>query len=122
MTNIPKQLQVNNSDFVDGDYVVLTSPGTKDELLEIIDHKYTPDMYRVKILSKGLCGPVFKGEIRHATPVEIQLKRRVNKSVEISEMGDDAHIENHISPKCRTISNDVQIHLSNALKAQKEVS
>ena len=37
-------------------------------------------------------------------------------------MGDDAHIENHISPKCRTISNDVQIHLSNALKAQKEVS
>jgi len=57
-------------------------------------------MYRVKILSKGLCGPVFKGEIRHATPVEIQLKRRVNKSVEISEMGDDAHIENHTSPLC----------------------
>ena len=121
MTNIPKQLQVNNSDFVDGDYVVLTSPGTKDELLEIIDHKYTPDMYRVKILSKGLCGPVFKGEIRHATPVEIQLKRRVNKSVEISEMGDDAHIENHISPKCRTISNDVQKHFADALKALGEV-
>ena len=36
-------------------------------------------------------------------------------------MGDDAHIENHISPKYRTISNDVQIHLSNALKALGEV-
>ena len=41
---------------------------------------------------------------------------------ELLEIGDDAHIENHISPKCKTISNDAQIHLSNALAAQKEVS
>ena len=36
-------------------------------------------------------------------------------------MGDDAHIENHISPKCRTISNDVQKHFADALKALGEV-
>ncbi|EOR08637.1 MULTISPECIES: hypothetical protein [Acinetobacter] len=37
-------------------------------------------------------------------------------------MGDDEFIENRISPKCKSISNDVQIHLSKALAAQKEVS
>ena len=112
MTNIPKQLQVNNSDFVDGDYVVLTSPGTKDGLLEIIDHKYMPDMYRVKILSTGLCGPVFKGEIHPATAAELEAKRRLPKPD--SDMGDDAHIENHISPLCLSDSrkNESQSPLS----------
>lgn len=112
MTNISKQLQVNNSDFVDSDYVVLTSPGTKDELLEIIDHKYMPDMYRVKILSTGLCGPVFKGEIRPATAAELEAKRRLPKPD--SDMGDDAHIENHISPLCLSDSrkNESQSPLS----------
>ena len=49
-------------------------------------------------------------------------EHQIDHIVEPNEMGDDAHIENNISPKCRTISNDVQIHLSNALAAQKEVS
>ena len=40
---------------------------------------------------------------------------------ELLEIGDDAHIENHISPKCRTISNDVQKHFADALKALGEV-
>lgn len=118
MTNIPKQLQVNNSDFVDGDTVVFIDESKPNHLMIIDtvldDGRYVGvDSYRRAFPAK---------DFRHATPVEIQLKRRVNKSVEISEMGDDAHIENHISPKCRTISNDVQKHLSNALAAQKEVS
>lgn len=66
----------------------------------------------------GKC-PEFKGEQCHHCLIP--------GNSEISNgsdfiMGDDAHIENHISPKCKTISNDVQIHLSNALAAQKEVS
>ena len=48
-------------------------------------------------------------------------EHQIDHIVEPNEMGDDAHIENHNSPKCRTISNDVQIHLSNALKALGEV-
>lgn len=118
MINIPKQLQVNNSDFVEGDMVVFKYNYQPHHLMIIEavldDGRYVGvNSYRQAFPAK---------DFRHATPVEIQLKRRVNKSVEISEMGDDAHIENHISPKCKTISNDVQIHLSNALAAQKEVS
>lgn len=118
MTNISKPKQQNNSDFVEGDTVVFKYNYQPHHLMIIDtvlgDGRYVGvDSYRWAFPAKDL---------RHATPVEIQLKRRVNKSVEISEMGDDAHIENHISPKCKTISNDVQIHLSNAFAAQKEVS
>lgn len=66
-----------DADFLPGDVVVLTSAGTKDELLEIIEHKYTDDLYRVKILSSGACGPIYKDEIRPATTAEIQANRRL---------------------------------------------
>jgi hypothetical protein len=33
-----------DADFLPSDVVVLTSAGTKDELLEIIEHKYTDDL------------------------------------------------------------------------------
>ena len=106
MTNIPKQLQVNNSDFVVGDTVVFTEEKSCD-----------CDLYEVEAV---LDGGLFLGishyrqafsakDLRHATLVEIQLKRRVNKSVEISEMADDAHIENNISPLCKTESQPVLI-------------
>lgn len=68
-----------DADFLPGDVVVLTSAGTKDELLEIIEHKYTDDLYRVKILSSGACGPVSKDEIRTASIAEIQAKRRLTE-------------------------------------------
>lgn len=59
---------------------------------------------------------MWDSEIRHATIAEIKAKRR------LSDMGSDQFIENHISPNCKTISNDEQIYLSKALAAQKEVS
>ncbi|MDH0032038.1 MULTISPECIES: hypothetical protein [unclassified Acinetobacter] len=99
MTNIPNQATASNNDFVTGDYVVLTSPGTEDVLLEIIDHKYTPDMYRVKILATGLCGPIFKDEIRHATAAEIEAGHRIDQfsnlgnSGKTDSLGDDTHVE-----------------------------
>lgn len=80
-SNLAQHQNTNNiiADFLPGDVVVLTSVGTKDELLEIIEHKYTNDLYRVKILSSGACGPVSKDEIRTASIAEIQAKRRLTE-------------------------------------------
>jgi hypothetical protein len=66
------------SEFKTNDNVVLLKEGTKDYLLQIIDHKYTDDLYRVTILETGQCGPVFKDEIRLATKEEIEIGRRIN--------------------------------------------
>ncbi len=69
-----------NQEYLPGDVVVLTPAGTKDELLEIINHKYMKDLYRVKVLSSGACGPVFKNDIRPATTAEIQANRRLTEA------------------------------------------
>ncbi len=37
-------------------------------------------------------------DIRHATPQEIAAGHRID-----NDLGDDSHIENHISPLCKTI-------------------
>lgn len=66
-----------NNIFELGDLVVLTSTGTKGVLLEIIDHKYTNDLHRVKIVKLGSCGPIHKDQIRHATPKEIKAGHRL---------------------------------------------
>lgn len=67
------------SEFKVGDKVVLVGIGTKDVLLEIVDHMYTPDMYRVKIISTGQFGPVFKNDIRAAEPEEIAAGHRIDQ-------------------------------------------
>ncbi|EMN9715822.1 hypothetical protein QEW17_003952, partial [Acinetobacter baumannii] len=56
--------ELNSQDFLVGDVVVLTSQGSKDYLLEIIDYKYTNDLFRVKVISSGACGPIHKSQIR----------------------------------------------------------
>ena len=84
------------SEFKAGDYVVLVGTGTKDVLLEVVEHMYTPDMHRVKILSTGQYGPVFKNDIRHATVEEIAAGHRID-----CETLDKP--ENHISPNCKRI-------------------
>jgi len=67
-------------EFKTGDFVVLVDEGTKDWLLQVIDYMYTPDMYRVKILATGQCGPLFKNGMRHATDEEIAAGHRIDKS------------------------------------------
>ncbi|MGQ1397954.1 hypothetical protein ACT41J_13655 [Acinetobacter baumannii] len=120
------------SEFKVGDWVVLVGTGTKDVLLEIVEHMYTPNMHRVKIIATGQYGPVFKTDIRHATPEEIAVGHRIDKPSNSRELetidepvgslqelhpefakvlhenflellGDDFPIENHISPNCKTI-------------------
>ncbi|MFP0866951.1 hypothetical protein ACLD0L_00150 [Acinetobacter baumannii] len=85
------------SEFKVGDKVVLVGTGTKDVLLEIVEHMYTANMHRVKIIATGQYGPVFKNDIRHATPQEIAAGHRID-----NDMGDDSHIENHISQLCKS--------------------
>ena len=82
-TCLVQELPSNKSfdvDFLPGDVVVLTAAGTKNELLEIIKHKYSNDLYRVKVLSSGACGPIYKDEIRPATTAEIQANRRLTEA------------------------------------------
>lgn len=85
------------SEFKVGDWVVLVGTGTKDVLLEIVEHMYTPNMHRVKIIATGQYGPVFKNDIRHAKPEEIVAGHRID-----NDMGDDFPIENRISPLCKS--------------------
>lgn len=58
--------------------MVLVGTGTKDLLLEIVDHMYSPNMYRVKIIDTGQLGPVYKNDIRHATTEEIAVGHRID--------------------------------------------
>ncbi|MFV5642029.1 hypothetical protein [Acinetobacter oleivorans] len=83
------------SEFKVRDKVVLVGTGTKDVLLEIVEHMYTPNMHRVKIIATGQYGPVFKNDIRYATPKEIAAGHRID-----NDMGEDFPIENHISLLC----------------------
>ena len=40
-------------------------------------------------------------EIRLASPEEIAAGHRIDHFVDINDMGDDTHIENHVSPNCK---------------------
>lgn len=146
MTNLPKPSLDNNTNFTTGDFVVLTPEGTTNVLLEIIEHKYTSDTYRVRTVSTGSCGPIHKDQIRHATTAEIKAKRRLPAPVAlfissihevplrmyppaaaaIMDMGEVTSISKHVSPLCRVLNKsyiaDVIDHLNRAHKAQQEIS
>ena len=47
---------------------------------------------------EGACGLY---SLRHATPEEIKAGHRIDHFVDINDMGDDTHIENHVSPNCK---------------------
>lgn len=40
-------------------------------------------------------------EIRLATPEEIAAGHRIDHVVDVNDIGDDTHIENHVSPLCK---------------------
>ncbi|ARG16345.1 TPA: hypothetical protein JIZ13_03705 [Acinetobacter nosocomialis] len=66
-------------EFKTGDYVVLVKDGTSDHLLQIVNHQYTNDMYRVLFVAIGQCGSVPKDEIRPAKKEEIAAGHRIDK-------------------------------------------
>lgn len=104
----------NSSDFMAGDVVVLTGACHNfhsDDLFEI-QRKFTNTLRVIKSKNHKLL--VSDNEIRHATPVELQQNRRVNKIILDDDMGDDSYLENHISPLCLSDSrkNESQSPLS----------
>lgn len=116
MTNIPNQTEGNNIDFVVGDTVVFIDSDMHDCLMTVssvgMDCVLMDDGAKFALTLL----------LRHASITEIKAKRRLPQSNLNNCIGDDQFIENHISPNCKTISNDEQIYLSKALAAQKEVS
>jgi len=47
-----------------------------------------------------------ESNFRHATPEEIAVGHRIDHIGEANDMGDDTHIENHISKNCKVIENE----------------
>lgn len=113
MTNIPNQLATNNSDFVDGDTVVFIDESKPGHLMTVTQ------VQKNGVLLDGNNSFSLNHLIRHATVAEFINQRRLPA---LTTFGDDQYLENNISPKCKFISSDVQIHLSNAMTSQKEVS
>lgn len=54
---------------------------------------------------EGACGLY---SLRHATPQEIAAGHRIDHFVDINDMGDDLHIENHVSPHCKKFDERVE--------------
>ncbi|MCG9239603.1 hypothetical protein [Acinetobacter baumannii] len=64
---------------------------------------------------KNKC-PEFKGEqCNHCLVQPVEMRK-------IEDMGDDRHIENHVSKNCHVTSCDVLMHLNRAHQAMGEVS
>lgn len=92
------------SEFKVGDKVVGTYEYGAKDVYEVVGGciggvSYSPDrsgnIYTAYITMKnGL--PHHRSNLRHATPEEIAAGRRID-----NDMGDDSHIENHISPNCK---------------------
>lgn len=71
MTNISKQIETNNDDFVIGDVVVCTSEYNTDKLFTITAYQPT-DHYWLD------CGSlVYKNDIRTATTLELYAGKRL---------------------------------------------
>lgn len=85
----------NNSDFVVGDVVVAIA-GSCNELFEIESKGKNGGLYDTKWRKLHI------ESFRHATPAEIKAGHRI----EIQSLGDDEHIDNHVSPLCVRGGND----------------
>ena len=51
--------------------------------------------------SKGEYSFAHESNFRHATPEEIKAEHRIDYIVDAHDMGDDSHIENHVSQNCK---------------------
>ncbi|MEG2446946.1 MAG: hypothetical protein RSA22_11610 [Acinetobacter sp.] len=59
--------------------------------------------------SKGEYSFAHESNFRHATPEEIEVGHRIDHFVDANnmvDMGEDSHIENHISKNCKVINYD----------------
>ena len=85
-------------EFKVGDKVV----GTRLIDDRIFEFQYELSELRMAVISKDGAA-IGLNQLRHATAEEIKAGRRLitSNSRELETVGDDTHIENHISPHCR---------------------
>ena len=91
------QQHTSDNDFLVGDVVVFDEKLSRDDLLTV-DAVLDGGRY-LGLSDYRYALPVDR--VRHATAEEIQASKRL---ATIQSMGDDAHIENHVSPLCITDS------------------
>lgn len=92
-------------DFVVGDVVVFKDVVFRNkkqitELLTIVDLMVVNNQDFANLEADKFYIDGFCNELRHATATELKANRRLPKPVSFVGMGDDKHIENHISPLC----------------------
>ena len=110
MSNLTEQTTTGNREFKGGDWVVLANSVSREpSLAQIL--KTDGRWPIIKWLDDNTESNVRLDFLRHATDEEIAAGRRIEHVVESDDMimGDDAHIENHISPLCKTESQPVLI-------------
>jgi len=83
-------------DFKVGDKAVYTHPRYVDVILTV--EEVSPKKGYPRRINNGYFGniKVSRFDVRHLTPEEIAAGHRID-----NDMGDDSHIENHISPLCK---------------------
>lgn len=80
-----------------GESVVLKN-SSQNKVMKIQAHN---DEFIRAYWSKGEYSFAHESNFRHATPQEIAAGHRID-----NDMGDDTHIENHISKNCKVIDYD----------------
>ena len=58
-------------------------------------------MFKVGVVGGSAGIDIYLKDISHATSEEIAAGRRIDHIGEANDMGDDTHIENHVSPLCK---------------------
>lgn len=107
MSNLTEQTTTGNREFKGGDWVVLANSVSREpSLAQIL--KTDGRWPIIKWLDDNTESNVRLDFLRHATDEEIAAGRRIEHVVESDDMimGDDAHIENHISPLCVSKSSE----------------
>jgi hypothetical protein len=80
-----------------GEAVVLKN-SSQNKVMKIQAHN---DEFIRAYWSKGEYSFAHESNFRHATPEEIAVEHRIDHIVDVNDMGDDTHIENHVSPLCK---------------------
>lgn len=116
---ITNNTETQNS-FIEGGKVVFVDTEKSDQLMTITQ------VQKNGVLLDGNSNFALNHLIRNATPDEHKANKRLTGAAYFLgwdlAAGDDQHIENHISPMFKNISNDVHFHFSKAIKAKREVS
>ena len=124
MSNLAQHRCSNKSDdFIVGDVVVLDDCWTINLSLATVV-KIECNWIAVTWNDDSAHSEIRRDFLRHATIQEIQAGHRINlsNSTPLESMGDDSHIENHISPLCHVDEKTALNNMKQAEPLEKEVA